>query len=88
MSIDYEDIPDAIKKQGQRMYRSITINQEQPLEFSAGFADLHTKSYQHILNNGGFGIEDARLAIETVYNIRNATPIGKKGEYHPFLKKS
>jgi len=70
------------------MYRSITINQEQPLEFSAGFADLHTKSYQHILNNGGFGIEDARLAIETVYNIRNATPIGKKGEYHSFLKKS
>jgi UDP-N-acetyl-2-amino-2-deoxyglucuronate dehydrogenase len=87
MSIDYSDIPDDIKATGQRMYRSITIDKEQSIEFSAGFADLHTKSYQHIFDSGGFGLEDARTAIETVYTIRNAEPIGKKGEYHPFLSK-
>jgi len=86
MSIDYEDIPDAVKKKGERMYRSITIDGGQSIEFSAGFADLHTRSYEHILNGGGFGIEDARTAIETVFNIRNAAPIGRIGEYHPFLR--
>ncbi|MCL2041419.1 MAG: Gfo/Idh/MocA family oxidoreductase [Bacteroidales bacterium] len=87
MSIDYDDIPDAIKAKGQRMYRSITIDKDQSIEFSAGFTDLHTKSYHHILDGGGFGIEDARKAIETVFTIRNAAPIGKKGEYHPFVMK-
>jgi UDP-N-acetyl-2-amino-2-deoxyglucuronate dehydrogenase len=85
MSIDYNDIPDFVKEKGQRMHRSITIDKGKSIEFSTGFADLHTKSYQHILDGNGFGIEDARTAIETVYTIRNAASIGKKGEYHPFL---
>jgi len=87
MSIDYDDIPDAVKKQGQQMYRSITIDKGQSIEFTSGFTDLHTRSYQHIINDGGFGIDAARTAIETVFTIRNAAPIGKKGEYHPFLRR-
>lgn len=38
------------------------------------------------MNGGGFGIEDARNAINTVFDIRNATPIGLKGDYHPLAK--
>jgi len=53
------------------------------IEFSGGFTDLHTASYQHILEGKGFGIYDSKHAIETVYTIRNYTPIGLKGEYHP-----
>ena len=87
MSIDYDDIPNFVKEKGGRMYRSITIDEDQSVEFTAGFTDLHTRSYQHILNDGGFGIEAARTAIETVFTIRNAAPIGKKGEYHPFLRR-
>ena len=85
LSVDYQYIPDAAKEQGQRTYRSITVNGEE-LEFSGGFADLHTRSYEEILAGRGFGLEDNRVAIETVANIRNAAPIGLKGNYHPFLK--
>lgn len=86
LSVDYNDIPEDIKATGQRTFRSITVN-EKEIEFSGGFTDLHTLSYQHILAGKGFGIFDSKPAIETVYEIRNNTPIGLKGEYHPFCKK-
>lgn len=86
VSIDYNDIPDNVKAEGKRTFRSITMNNETEIEFSEGFTNLHTKSYEDILSGGGFGIEEARRAIETVFTIRNAVPIGKKGEYHPFLQ--
>ncbi len=85
LSIDYNDIPEIIKNKGQRTFRNITI-EGQELEFSEGFTDLHTISYQHILNNQGFGLSEVRPSIETVYNIRNSKPIGLKGEFHSFLK--
>ena len=87
LSINYDVLPTEIKTKGQRTYRSITIEGEE-LEFSGGFTDLHTKVYQGILNREGFGLDDARQAIEIVHNIRNSNPVGLKGEYHPFAKKS
>jgi len=85
LSIDYNDIPDEVKEKGQRTYRSITVNGEE-IEFSGGFTDLHTQSYQEILNGNGFPMEAARASIQTVYTIRNSVPVGLKGEYHPFCK--
>ena len=38
-------------------------------------------------NNEGFGIDEARLAIETVSKIRNFKELTLKGDYHPMLKK-
>ena len=55
-------------------------------QFSEGFTDLHTESYRRILANEGFGLDDARPSIEIVSQIRNATPIGLKGDYHPLAK--
>lgn len=86
LSINYDVLPDAIKAKGQRTYRSITIEGEE-LEFSGGFTDLHTLSYQDILTGKGYGLEAPRQAIEIVHNIRHATPIGAKGDYHPFVNK-
>ena len=85
LSIDANDLPADIKAKGQRTYRSIQINNEE-FEFSEGFTELHTKTYQHILSGKGFGLNEARQAIETVFTIRNATPEGLKGDYHPFCK--
>ncbi|GAB4283325.1 MAG: Gfo/Idh/MocA family oxidoreductase [Marinilabiliales bacterium] len=85
LSIDYNDIPDNIKAKGQRTYRSILINNEE-IEFSDGFTDLHTLSYQKILNGEGFGIDEAKHSIEIVYDIRNKEAIGLKGDYHPYCK--
>lgn len=85
LSIDYDDLPTDIKAKGQRTFRSITMDNSE-FEFSEGFTDLHTKTYQAILDGKGFGVLEARSAIETVYNIRNAQPVGLKGNYHPFCK--
>jgi len=85
LSVNEASLPAEIAGKGQRTYRSITVNGKE-LEFSGGFTDLHTASYQDILNGGGFQAEQARPSIETVYTIRNAPLAGLKGDYHPFLK--
>ena len=86
LSVNYDYIPDDVKALGKRTFRSITVNGEE-FEFSEGFTELHTKSYEDILNDGGFGLDDAKNSIVIVSDIRNATPIGLKGDYHPFCKK-
>lgn len=67
LSLEASDIPEHAN--GQRTYRSITIDGEE-LEFSGGFTDLHTRVYEEILEGKGFGIEDARESIELVYRLR------------------
>ncbi|WP_417624801.1 Gfo/Idh/MocA family protein [Paremcibacter congregatus] len=84
LSVDADNLPDDAKVSGQRTYRSITVDGDE-IEFSGGFTDLHTASYQAILEGKGFGLDDNIVAIETVANIRNYTPIGKVGDYHPYL---
>ena len=86
LSLDYNTIPDEIIASGQRTYRSIKIEGAE-MEFSGGFTELHTESYKKILAGDGYGVEDARSSINTVFDIRNASPIGKRGDYHPFLNK-
>jgi UDP-N-acetyl-2-amino-2-deoxyglucuronate dehydrogenase len=85
LSLDYDDIPDAVKKTGNRTFRSITVDGEE-IEFSEGFTDLHTLSYQEILAGRGFGLNDARQSVETAYTIRNSNPVGVHGDYNPILK--
>ena len=86
LSINQKVLPEEIRAKGQRTYRSITIEGEE-LEFSNGFTDLHTASYNEILKGNGFGLEESRQAIEIVHSIRYSDPIGINGEYHPFVKK-
>jgi UDP-N-acetyl-2-amino-2-deoxyglucuronate dehydrogenase len=85
LSINYDTIPEEIKAKGKRTYRSIQIEGEE-LEFSDGFTDLHTTSYETILAGKGFRIGETRTAIEIVHDIRHAIPIGLQGEYHPFAR--
>lgn len=86
LSLDSNDIPQDIKEKGQRTYRSITLD-NQEIEFSGGFTDLHTRSYENILEGNGFGSDEARSSIQTVYTIRNSKPVGRRGDFHPFIKK-
>jgi UDP-N-acetyl-2-amino-2-deoxyglucuronate dehydrogenase len=82
LSINADNLPENAVQGEKRTFRTINIDGEE-FEFSEGFTELHTESYRDILGGGGFGIEDARMAINTVYDIRNAEPIGLKGDYHP-----
>ena len=87
LSVDVEDVPTAQREAGQRTYRSITVDGEE-IEFSGGFTDLHTRSYEEILAGRGFGLEENRTAINAVSAIRGAVVAPLTGDYHPFLKKS
>lgn len=86
LSLDYRDLPEQATLKGMRTYRSITVNGKE-IEFSGGFTDLHTITYQNILNGNGYGIDDACESIELTDYVRNANPIGLTGDYHPLLKK-
>ena len=70
LSTDANYLPEEIKQRGQTTYRSITIDGEE-LEFSGGFTDLHTLVYKDILEGNGYGLNEARTAIEIVEKIRN-----------------
>jgi UDP-N-acetyl-2-amino-2-deoxyglucuronate dehydrogenase len=69
LSIDYTQIPSAVREQGKRTYRTLSMEGEE-IEFSDGFTDLHTLSYSEILAGRGFGIEEAKGAIEIAHQIR------------------
>ena len=86
LSIDANDLPDEVKGK-KSTYRNIDINGEQ-LEFSEGFTDLHTVSYQEILAGRGYGLDAARHAVETVSEIRTASIVpASLNQAHPFMSK-
>ena len=83
LSINEHTLPEEAKKTGKRTFRSIKIEGEE-IEFSDGFTELHTQSYNQILDGRGYGISDTRKAIELVYDIRNSKAVGVEGDFHPF----
>ena len=85
LSVNFEDLPQEIKEKGQRTFRSIKIGNDE-LEFSGGFTDLHTQTYQGILAGNGFGLDDAMASIQMAHDIRNTQPTGLIGDYHPLFK--
>ena len=87
LSINYDYIPDELKRQNKRTYRTIVMDGKE-VEFSEGFGDLHTASYKEILKGNGFGLSEALPSIQIAHDIRMAAPIGAKGDYHPMLKVS
>ncbi len=86
LSINSSTLPPEVKESGKTTFRSITVEGEE-IEFSEGFTDLHTRSYEEILKGNGFEIEEARNSIAVVHDIRNQTPIGLRGDFHPFANK-
>jgi UDP-N-acetyl-2-amino-2-deoxyglucuronate dehydrogenase len=86
LSVNADHLPESAVEQGKTTYRSVQIEGEE-LEFSHGFTDLHTLTYQDVLDGGGYGIAEARPSINAVFDIREATPVGLRGDYHPFCRK-
>ncbi|MHC4727091.1 MAG: Gfo/Idh/MocA family oxidoreductase [Planctomycetota bacterium] len=87
LSIKQDDLPQEPEPGKLAAYRSITINDEE-IDFSCGITDLHTKSYEEILNGRGFALQETKPSVEIVSTIRKIKPIGLKGDYHPLLKRS
>ena len=78
LSIDEDDLPLQQKQEGKRTFRSITVDGEE-IEFSGGFTDLHTRSYEEVLAGNGFGLAETRPSIEAVAHIRTAR-VDPRGE--------
>lgn len=70
LSIDSNSLPEAAKQSGKRTYRSIIIDGNE-FEFSEGFTELHTKSYEEILKGNGFPVSETKKSIQLVHEIRN-----------------
>lgn len=71
LSIDADTLPDDVKKSGKRTFRTLSIDGEE-FEFSEGFTELHTKSYEEIIRGNGFGVGETKAAIDLVHRIRNS----------------
>ena len=86
LSIDPADLPFQARPGAGSTFRSITID-GQEVEFTEGFADLHTRVYEEILAGRGFGIDDARPSINLAHRIRTAALSPRDDGVHPFLAK-
>ena len=71
LSIDANTLPEEIKKEGKRTFRTLTIDGD-AFEFSEGFTELHTRSYEEIIAGRGFPISETKKAIEVVSKIRGS----------------
>lgn len=85
LSINADTLPSDTKAAGKRTFRSLSMEGTE-VEFSDGFTELHTDSYRKIIAGEGFGLADARNAVQIVHDIRHATPLGLKGDYHPLAR--
>ncbi len=86
LSIDAKLLPKNAVQGEKTTYRSIKIAGEE-FEFSGGFTDLHTESYEKIIRGEGYGVEENRAAIRTVELIRNSEVAPAPNTFHPFLSK-
>lgn len=85
LSINADTLPKEILESGQRTFRTIKIDKEE-LEFSAGFTDLHTESYKHILSGNGFGISKTLKSLKLAHELRHAPISPLIDDFHPFAK--
>ena len=86
LSLNCDDLPQEVRAEGKRTYRCVSIDGI-PLEFTEGFGDLHTRSYEEILKGNGFGLEENQLTIKIVHKIRGLSTDPTKGELHPMAKR-
>lgn len=84
LSIDPSDLPATVREAGGYAHRSLTLDGSE-IEFSEGFGDLHTAVYREIMAGRGFGISEARPAIELVHAIRHSREMSAAVKPHPFL---
>jgi UDP-N-acetyl-2-amino-2-deoxyglucuronate dehydrogenase len=85
LSVDRRDLPQAAAN-AKTTFRSITIDGAE-VEFSEGFTDLHTRSYEEIVAGRGFGLDTIRPSVEIVSAFRTLALQEHVGERHPFIER-
>jgi UDP-N-acetyl-2-amino-2-deoxyglucuronate dehydrogenase len=88
LSTNVADLPFAPVPGAKTTFRSITVDGRE-VEFSEGFADLHTRVYEEVIAGRGFGIEEARPSIQLTSEIRRMSSDNRPVPvHHPLLMKS
>lgn len=82
LSVEASDLPPGALEKGKTAHRSLTMD-GQEIEFSGGFTDLHTRSYQAVIDGHGYGITECRPSIEVVHRVRTTPAVPHRGEGHP-----
>jgi UDP-N-acetyl-2-amino-2-deoxyglucuronate dehydrogenase len=87
LSAESRDLPFEAVPGVRTTFRSITVDGEE-VEFSDGFADLHTRVYEEVLAGRGFGIAEARPSIALTSELRRADVVDAPAERrHPQLRR-
>jgi UDP-N-acetyl-2-amino-2-deoxyglucuronate dehydrogenase len=84
LSTDRRDLPFTPEAGHRTTLRSIVVDGDE-VEFTDGFADLHTRVYEKVLAGSGFGIEDCRPSIELAHQIRHALVTPPRVVPHPMV---
>jgi UDP-N-acetyl-2-amino-2-deoxyglucuronate dehydrogenase len=84
LSTERADLPFPAVPGARTTHRSITVDGHE-VEFSDGFADLHTRVYEEVLAGRGSGIAESRPAIELTHRIRQTPADQVAARLHPFF---
>jgi len=82
LSTDEYDLPEHVQDEGGHAFRSLLMDDEE-IEFSTGFRDLHTTVYREIMAGRGHGIDDARPSVELSYRVRTQPILRPSDSAHP-----
>ena len=85
LSIDPSFVPEPLRRQGKRTYRSIAVAGEEVF-IAAASTELHTEVYRKTLAGEGFGLDEAAEAIRVAALLRTL-PLSQPSpeNRHPFL---
>ena len=86
LSINDSHLPEDAVGKGRRTFRALIVDGTE-VQFSSGFAELHTEVYKETLAGRGFRINSARPSIELVYNVRNSPLSNGYDIVHPQVEK-
>ena len=86
LSVNHQHLPFKPKPGEQTTYRSIEVDGEE-VEFTEGFADLHTEIYTRTIKGEGFGLAEARGGIELVHKLRQLPIRRVNRDSHPLARK-
>ena len=78
LSVDASDLPAAHVAGAGEAVRSVVVD-GQEIDLSNGFAELHTRVYRDILDGRGFGLLDAKPAIDLAHQIRHTEVTAPRG---------
>jgi UDP-N-acetyl-2-amino-2-deoxyglucuronate dehydrogenase len=70
LSIDENMLPDTSRLAGKTAHRSLIVDDDE-MEFSDGFGNLHTRSYEEIIAGNGFTLPETGKVTALVHEIRN-----------------